>query len=136
MTSTQNHNHPTCIRCERPITSARSIRESERTGIYAGRHCRTILNRVAGQITRIFKPWQVRKAADLLKSGAVAHYAGDTYRVVSEKVDGKTGVKITDVYYTNVRECSCKAGSNGIRCYHRATIYMIVMAEIRSLLGK
>jgi hypothetical protein len=91
------------------------------------------MNRIALEITRIFKPYQVRKAAELIRDRAIAHYAGDTYRVTSVKTDAKTGESVTSVYYTNVRECSCKAGQGGVRCYHRAAVYMIDMAHLQSL---
>lgn len=96
-----------CIRCKRVMTNKASMRRGY------GRTCRGHLNRAARQVALTFSETQVRKAATLLKSEAVTwdEHEG-MYRIVSGE----------NIYWTLPDRCTCPAGQNARRCYHRCAV--------------
>lgn len=100
-------NYARCIRCRRVLTNKASMRRGY------GRGCRAHLNRAAQQVAMTFSENQVRKAASLLRSEAISWDESEgMYRIVSGE----------NVYWTLPDRCTCPAGENARRCYHRCAV--------------
>lgn len=106
----------TCRKCQRPLTSLRSIREAARNGGY-GRGCARKIDHAAQASTD--QPAQVAKATQLIEDGALDHVAGSTWLAVSS--DGSTRYEVDAAAGT----CSCPAGQHGRRCYHAIAVEFV-----------
>ncbi|MFG3157266.1 DUF6011 domain-containing protein [Streptomyces sp. NPDC048219] len=109
---------PTCRRCWRPLSSARSI---------ATGYGPTCLRKVKAAAethaqTSGHKPAQVAKATELIEQGAVIPLrARRVFQVVAS--DGLT------TYKTAAQACTCPAGRRGEHlCYHRIAAQILIAA--------
>ncbi len=118
MTSTEQTHQASCLRCGRPLRSARSIARGR------GRWCQAKV-RAAAETTDLseFTAEQIDKARELIELGAVVATSRDgIYAAVSS--DGTTYYVVDAVRQT----CTCRAGERGLRCYHLAAALVLQAA--------
>lgn len=103
-----------CLRCNRPLKSARSLADG------MGRTCKAHVARAAKQATA--KPAQVAKAVELIEVGGIIPLrARRVFRTVSS--DG------THTYLTAATgQCNCPAGLKGRGCYHVLGVQLLAAA--------
>lgn len=114
-TSTERQDQVSCLRCGRPLRSARSVARGR------GRWCQAKV-RTAAETTDLsgFKAEQVDKARELIELGAiVATSRTNVFAAVSS--DGTTYYVVDAAAQT----CTCRAGERGLRCYHLAAALVL-----------
>ncbi|KOV86073.1 MULTISPECIES: DUF6011 domain-containing protein [unclassified Streptomyces] len=109
----QNTTHTHCLRCGRPLRTARS----QATGY--GPTCARHIRRAAVQLTD-YKAHQIASARELIEDGAIIPLKSVVFIAVS--TDG------TETYKTAPTGCTCPAGLKGARCYHQLAARMLLAA--------
>ncbi|MEV6833499.1 DUF6011 domain-containing protein [Streptomyces sp. NPDC051133] len=109
----QNTTHTHCLRCGRPLTSAKS--QAAGYGPTCARHIR----RAQVELTD-YKAHQVASAIDLIEDGAIVLIRDQVFAAVS--TDG------TETHLVHPAACNCKAGLRGTRCYHQLAARMLLAA--------
>lgn len=102
-----------CFRCNHKLTTERAKRDGY------GWRCRARLLDAAKKVSRIYSRAQVKKAATALRTGCVAHYCADAYRVVSSNGE--------DVYWTTPYSCTCPSR---VRCYHQCAVMIMELTPL------
>jgi len=92
-----------CKRCHRKLSDPRSVARGY------GRTCAAKVETKVNATVATFKPAQVDKAMELIKSGGIAPSGVDTFYVVK----GTSAIHRTDATL-----CTCTAGQHGRTCYH------------------
>ncbi len=102
-----------CLRCGRSLRAPSSVSRGY------GPTCVSYIHE-ARKTTDLtgFHTWQADKAAELIETcGLVPTSLPEVYRSVSS--DGSRA------YFSTTDGCTCKAGRNRVRCYHRAGVAML-----------
>ena len=113
MTAAATTQHTHCLRCRRPLRSAKSVA----TGY--GPKCRTKVRHSAVDLSD-YKPHQIASARELIEDGAIIPLRSVIFVAVSS--DG------TETYLSAPTTCNCPAGLKGSHCYHQLAARMLLAA--------
>jgi hypothetical protein len=107
-----------CLRCGRRLTAQVSVSQGY------GRGCKARIAQAAETVDlSAFKPAQADKAREAIADGAVVPTSRPSVYAVSSS--GGSLVYLTDAY---AQTCTCRAGVNGRRCWHRAAALILEAA--------
>lgn len=107
----------TCERCQRVLTSPRSIKAGAGRGCLARRREEALRKAIAG-----FSAEQRERAVLLISdAGVVPTRQPGVWRTVS--TDGSV------IYLTTSQVCSCPAGQHDVLCYHVAAVRVMEAAN-------
>jgi hypothetical protein len=107
-------NHTTrCLRCHRPLRSAKSIARGY------GKGCAAKIRHSAADLAD-FKAHQINSARELIEDGAIIPLRNQVFIAVSS--DG------TETYYSHPTNCNCPGGLKGSTCYHQLAARLLLAA--------